>query len=128
MGCENSKLESLTKKKQEQDAIQFIDNHMNLFLESEYCKIEKTNWIDTRHFLLAFQSYIKSCNIKSCIPILNSTDIEVVKWYFNSYKHDDIYVTGSCKDNVIVGVTIDKWPGSKETDGRSPLEISTGIL
>jgi hypothetical protein len=102
----------------------FLDTHMPVFLQSEHCIVGQGEWMDPMVFLIAFQSYLAANKIS--IPrYINSTNIELVKYYFHKhYRKDDIYVTGSCSNNVLVGVSIEpgKWPGTKETDNRARLE------
>lgn len=119
MGCNLSKNEH-DKEKVELDI--FLNKYMPIFLQSEYCNIQEKEWIEPIVFWVAFQSYLHANKIN--IPQqMNRTNIEFVKYYFHQlYDKKDIYVTGSCKYNILVGVSIGKWPGTKETDNRAIFE------
>lgn len=97
----------------------FLNTHMPAFLQSEYCNIGEREWIEPINFWIAFQSYLSANDVNR--QLINTTNIEFVKYYFHRlYEKDDIYVTGSCKNNILVGVSIKKWSGTKKTDNRAP--------
>ncbi len=99
-----------------------LKKYMPVFLESEYCNVGEREWVDPMSFWIAFHSYLASNNIGN-LGVLSTTNVEFVKYYFHRlYDKHDIYVTGSCSSNILVGVSIGKWPGTKHTDRRAIYE------
>jgi len=90
--------------------------YVPLFLE-QHCTIHKKNFMDPLQFWIALQSFLKAnkITIPSSLYLVNS---DWVKYYFHQLDiSKPIYVTGSPRCNVLVGVSVQTWPGTIETDG-----------
>jgi hypothetical protein len=101
---------------------QSLSTYMPIFLET-YCHLKEDAYMDPIQFWIGFQSFLRAqkINVSSELYQVKS---DWVKYYFhselNSNKH--IYVTGAPSYNVLVGVCMNKWPGTYETDTRAQRE------
>lgn len=96
----------------------FLSTQIPLFLE-KHCTVEEGLYMDPMHFWIAFKSFIRAEKIKFPSQ-LNYIDTDWLKYYFHQMdKSHCIYVTGAPSRNVLVGVTISKWPGKPDTDSRA---------
>jgi hypothetical protein len=117
-----------SKERQVEETIinAFLTTHMPLFLE-KHCRVEEGRFIDPAQFWLAFKSALQAENIK--IPRhLYRIDSDWLKYYFHQLdKRWPIYITGAPAYNVLVGVSIEKWPGTPETDNRAKRNDTIGL-
>lgn len=97
---------------------EFLLKHVPMFLE-QHCTIHKKNFMDPIQFWIALQSFLKANKIKFP-PSINLITSDWVKYYFHQLDiNHPIYVTGSPRCNVLVGVFVQTWPGTPETDGKA---------
>jgi len=92
--------------------------YIPLFLNN-HCKVEKSLFMDPLQFWIAFQSFLRAKKIDAPSQFYEIKN-DWVKYYFHEInKLTGIYVTGAAKYNVLVGVSIQTWPGTPETDNRA---------
>jgi hypothetical protein len=104
----------------EHDAQIFLQTYMPDFLNSEFCNVSIGEYTDPTQFMVAFQSFVFQKGLKLPYYLLKTNQYAIV-YYFNMLKaHSSIYVTGSYAHNVLVGVSIKKWPGTRLTDPKTP--------
>lgn len=118
MGSDASKLERETMVTNGNAAML---KYMPMFLQSEFTIVGCTEHIDPMTFWIAFISYCRAN--KYMMPTeLYMCNVEFIKYYFHQLSKEtkDIYLVGSCTCNVLVGVSIGKWPGTKDTDKQAP--------
>ena len=118
MGSDASKLERETMVANGNAAML---KYMPMFLQSEFTIVGCTEHIDPMTFWIAFISYCRAN--KYMMPTeLYMCNVEFIKYYFHQLSREtkDIYLVGSCTCNVLVGVSIGKWPGTKDTDRPAP--------
>jgi hypothetical protein len=129
MGAEQSKTVSTSVNNQSkvqfyEERDNFLKTHMPLFLRSEYCKVDETEWVHSTLFLIAFHSFLTAKNVK--IPSsVHAVNPSLMNIYFNHLDPStSIYATGAHCASVLVGVNIVKWPGSIKTDIRAPVYLT----
>ena len=109
----------------------FTETYLPQFLDSEYCIVEEGRYIDPVIFQIAFLSFlrIKKINIPHILYIIDQY-ADGLKYFFNNMKtyNKNIYVAGSFKFNVLVGVDLKKWPGNEQTDTKAQLVSSLNVL
>ena len=121
MGADHSKELREEKLVENKCVSDFLQKHMPDFIQSEYCVTGTGEWTNTITFLLAFLSYVNAKHLDT--PRWFKSNSEYMKYYFNVLNTDkNMYVTGSCSMNVLVGVSLRKWPGTRDTDNRAPLQ------
>ena len=96
----------------------FLLEYIPLFLDN-HCKVEKGLFMDPLQFWIAFQSFIYSKKVDFPSQLCHVKN-DWVKYYFHEInKFKDIYVTGAATYNVLVGVSLQTWPGTPITDNRA---------
>jgi hypothetical protein len=77
--------------------------------------------MDPMQFWIAFQSFLRAEKILFPSQLYH-IDTDWLKYYFHQLDTSkSIYITGAPGSgyNVLVGVSIKKWPGTPETDNRA---------
>jgi hypothetical protein len=122
--------ENIEKCKQ---LLSFTEIYLPQLLESEYCVIREGEFCDPMMFQIAFLNFLRMKNIDDIPKLLYQLDplSETLKYYFNKMQvqkySKQIYVSGSCKYNIIVGVSLKKWPGTSDTDLKAPMSSDVSL-